>query len=130
MKNLEKSLKIKKKLFIIFGLINLFLTNIILQVLLFLVPTIFATFVSQIFNFLFGFYLYGKKVFKVRHLNNRHFMKYFLLSIIVWNINWLTIIYLSRFIYSENIIALFLVPPLAMTSYISQKYFVFKIKKN
>ena len=56
-------------------------------------------------------------------------MKYFLLSIIVWNINWLTISYLSRFIYSENIIALFLVPPLAMTSYISQKYFVFKIKK-
>ena len=116
----------KKKLFVIFGLINLLLTNIILQVLLLIVPTILATFSSQLFNFLFGFYIYGKKVFKVKYLNKRQFMKYFLLSILVWNINWLTINYVSMFVYSKNIIALFLVPPLALISYISQKYFVFK----
>ena len=116
----------KKKLFVIFGLINLLLTNIILQVLLLIVPTILATFSSQLLNFLFGFYIYGKKVFKVKYLNKRQFMKYFLLSILVWNINWLTINYVSMFVYSKNIIALFLVPPLALISYISQKYFVFK----
>ena len=119
----------KKKLFIIYGFINLLLTNIILQFFLLIVPIIYATFVSQLFNFLFGFYIYGKKVFKVRHLNKKHFMKYFLLSILVWNINWLTINYVSMFVYSKNIIALFLVIPLALISYISQKYFVFKKKK-
>jgi len=116
----------KKKLFVILGLINLLLTNIILQFLLLIVPTIYATFVSQIFNFLFGFYLYGKKVFKVNYLKKKHFIKYFLLCIIVWNINWLTINYISMFAYSKNIIALLLIPPLALISYISQKYFVFK----
>ena len=116
----------KKKLFIIYGLINLLLTNIILQVFLFIAPTIFATFVSQIFNFLFGFYLYGKKVFKVNNLNKKHLIKYFLLSIIVWNTNWLTIYYVSIFGYSKNIIALFLVPPLALISYLFQKYIIFK----
>ena len=119
----------KKKLFLIFGLINLFLTNIILQVLLFIVPTILATFASQLFNFLFGFYIYGKKVFEVKYLNKKHFIKYFLLSILVWHINWLTINYLSMFVYAKNMIALFLVTPLAVISYISQKYFVFKKKK-
>ncbi len=119
----------KKKLFVIFGLINLFLTNIILQFLLLIVPTVLATFFSQLFNFLFGFYIYGKKVFEVKYLNKKHFMKYFLLSIVVWNINWLTINYVSMFIYSKNMIALFLVPPLALISYISQKYFVFRNKK-
>ena len=119
----------KKKLFVIFGLINLFLTNIILQLLLLIVPTVLATFLSQLFNFLFGFYIYGKKVFGVNYLNKKHFMKYFLLSIIVWKINWLTINNFSTFVYSKNIIALFLVPPLAAISYVSQKYFVFKNKK-
>ena len=119
----------KKKLFVIFGLINLFLTNIILQFLLLIVPTVLATFFSQLFNFLFGFYIYGKKVFEVKYLNKKHFMKYFLLSILVWNINWLTINYVSMFIYSKNMIALFLVTPLALISYISQKYFVFRNKK-
>ena len=116
----------KKKLFIIYGFINLLLTNIILQFFLLIVPIIYATFVSQLFNFLFGFYLYGKKVFKVRYLNNIHFLKYFLLSILVWNTNWLSINYVSMFGYSKNIIALFLVPPLALISYLSQKYLVFK----
>ena len=120
----------KKKLFVIFGLINLFLTNIILQFLLLIVPTVIATFASQLFNFLFGFYIYGKKVFQVKYLHKTHFFKYFLLSIIVWNINWLTINYLSMFVYSKNMIALFLVPPLALISYISQKYFVFQKKNN
>ena len=123
----KKKLQVsKRKLFIIFGLINLILTNIILQGLLFLVPIIYATFVSQIFNFLFGFYLYGKKVFKVKYLNKTQFIKYFLLIIIVWNTNWLTIYYVSIFGYSKNIIALYLIPPLAFISYLSQKYIVFK----
>ena len=71
------------------------------------------------------------KSFKVNQLKSKYLMKYFLLSIIVWNINWLTIIYLSRFIYSKNIIALLISTSLGFVIlYLSQKYFVFKIKKN
>lgn len=128
-KNLKNRCKDpKKKRFIIYGFINIFLTNIILQVLLLIVPTVYATFVSQIFNFIFGFYFYGKKVFKVRNLNKKHFLKYFCLGIIVWNLNWFIIDYISMFVYTKNIIALFLIPPLAMISYIFQKLFVFKNK--
>ena len=127
--NLKKRYKDpKKKLFVLYGLINLFLTNIILQILLLIFSTIYATFLSQLFNFLFGFYLYGKKVFKVKSLDKKNFIKYFLLSIIIWNINWLAINYISMYGYSKNMIALFLVPPLALISYTSQKYFVFKKK--
>ena len=53
----------KKTLFLIFGLINVFLTNLIIQVFLVFFSIIFSTFVGQLFNFLFGFFLYGKKVF-------------------------------------------------------------------
>ena len=118
--------KDKKSFFIIFGMINLFLTNLILQVCLFLFPTILATFISQLFNFLFGFYFYGRKVFIVRVLTKNQFIKYFLLSALIWNLNWISISFLSLYGFAKNIIALTIVPPLALISYICQKNFVFR----
>ena len=97
----------KRYLFIYFGSINVLLTNIIIQIL-------------------FGFYFYGKNVFKVSFLQKSHFKKYIFLNIFIWNINWIIISYLNLFGISKNIIALFLVPPLALISYLSQKYIVFK----
>ena len=118
--------KDKKSSFVLFGLINLLITNLILQVCLFLIPTIIATLISQLFNFLFGFYLYGRKVFKVKVLTKNQLLKYFLLSTLIWNLNWISISYLSLYGYAKNIIALSIVPPLALISYIFQKNFVFK----
>ena len=116
----------KKFLFIIFGSINVLLTNVIIQILLVFFKPIYSTLTGQIFNFFFGFYFYGKNVFKVKSLKKSHLKKYIFLNIFIWNINWITISYLSVFGFSKNIIALFLVPPLALISYILQKYFVFR----
>ena len=116
----------KKFLFIFYGVINVLLTNILLQFLLLLIPTIFAALISQIFNFLFGLYFYGKKVFKVFSLTNRHFLKYFLLNIFVWNLNWILIEEISTFGISKNLVSLIIIMPLAFFSYVIQKYFVFR----
>ena len=61
----------KKVLFLIYGLLNVLTTNLLLQISLLFLPTIFATFISQIFNLNFGFYLYGLKVFKVKFLSKK-----------------------------------------------------------
>ena len=116
----------KRYLFIYFGSINVVLTNIIIQILLFFIKPIFATLIGQLFNFIFGFYFYGKNVFKVSFLQKSHFKKYIFLNFFIWNLNWIIISYLNLFGISKNIIALFLVPPLALISYLSQKYIVFK----
>ena len=116
----------KKFLFIFYGVINVLLTNILLQFLLLLIPTIFAALISQIFNFLFGLYFYGKKVFKVFSLTNRHLLKYFLLNIFVWNLNWILIEEISTFGISKNLVSLIIILPLACFSYVMQKYFVFR----
>ena len=115
----------RKILFIIFGLINVLLSNIILQILLLYNSILFSTFFSQSFNFLFGYYFYGKKVFSVRVLNRTHFLKYLFLNIILWNSNWLIINHLSLLGYSKNLIALLIIPFLALISYSLQRYIIF-----
>ena len=39
--------------------------------------------------------MYGKKVFKVKKLKKRDFINYFMLNIILWNINWGLISFLN-----------------------------------
>jgi len=119
-------IKEKKTLFFLFGIVNVFLTNLIIQILLIFLKTFYATFIGQLFNFLFGFYFYGKNVFKVNSLNKYHLKKYFLLNIIIWNLNWSMISFLTSFGFSKNVIAFILIAPLASLSYIIQKYIVFK----
>ena len=119
-------IKEKKTLFFLLGIVNVFLTNLIIQILLIFLKTFYATFIGQLFNFLFGFYFYGKNVFKVNSLNKYHLKKYFLLNIIIWNLNWSMISFLTSFGFSKNVIAFILIAPLASLSYIIQKYIVFK----
>ena len=119
-------IKEKKTLFFLFGIVNVFLTNLIIQILLIFLKTFYATFIGQLFNFIFGFYFYGKNVFNVNSLNKSHLKKYFLLNIFIWNLNWILISHLSLFDLSKNIIAFILIAPLATLSYIIQKYIVFR----
>ena len=116
----------KKNLFIIYGLLNVIITNIILQILLLFSPSIFATLVSQIFNLSFGFYFYGKNVFKIKLLNFEQFMKYLILNIFLWNFNWIMIDFISSYGLSKNIASITIICPLAFFSYISQKSIIFK----
>ena len=117
----------EKKLFIFYGLLNVFFTNIILQMSLIFFPTLLSTFLSQLFNLNFGYYTYGKKVFKVNKFKKKYSIKYLILNLILWNLNWIIINFLNIFNISKNISALALIPFLALLSYSYQKYFIFRV---
>ena len=112
--------------FIFYGFYNVFISNLVLQILLLYLSSFQATFISQVVNFLLGYYLYGKKVFKVKNLRINNFFKYLILVICLWNTNWILIEFFHTFEISRNIVALVIIPFLALISYISQKYIVFK----
>ena len=116
----------EKRLFLIFGILNFLITNIVLQISLLLIPTLFATVFSQTLNLLIGFFLYGKKVFKFNRLNKLVFKKYFFLASILWILNFALI---QSFFYigiNKNLTAICIIPLLVAISYFSQRNFVFK----
>ena len=118
--------KQKKMLFIFYGIFNVLITNIILQLLLISFSTLIATLLSQTFNLLFGFYYYGKKVFEVNLLKKSHLLKFLILHLFLWKMNWSLIDLISSNNLSKNISSLFLIIPLACLSYFSQRFIVFK----
>ena len=123
---IETNLKENKKfLFIFYGILNTFLTNILLQITLFFSPIILSTLISQIFNLNLGYYLYGKKVFKVKYLRKKQYLKYVSSNFIIWNINWILISTLNSYNISKNLAALIVIPFLALVSFMYQKYFIF-----
>ena len=115
----------KKVLFLIYGLINVLSTNLILQISLLFLPIIFATLISQIFNLNFGFYLYGLKVFKVKFLNKEIYIKYLFFHSLLWIFNWFLINVIYSYNVSKNLAALFVLPFLALISFVYQKNIVF-----
>ena len=115
-----------KRLFLIFGIINFLITNIILQISLLFSPTLFATVLSQLVNFLIGYYLYGKKVFNVSRLNSFIFKKYFILSLILWLLNFGFIELFFYYGMNKNLSAIIIIPFLVSLSYLSQKYLIFR----
>ena len=115
----------KKVLFLIYGLVNVLITNLLLQIFLFFFPIFFATLISQIFNLNFGFYLYGLKVFKVGFLGKKIYLKYLFFHLFLWILNWFLINFIYSYNISKNLAALFVVPFLALISYVYQKNIVF-----
>ena len=68
MKSLKFSNKIKE---IISRIWNIkFFNKYCFANILLIIPTLLATILSQVINLMIGFYVYGKKVFKIRSLNN------------------------------------------------------------
>ena len=124
LKNLQ--INKQKKLFIFFGFFNFLITNAVLHIFLLFTPILFSTILSQIINLLIGYYLYGKKVFKLNKLTNSVFIKYFVLAFIIWSLNFSIIRSFFYFGVNKNITALFILPILVMISYFFQKRFVFK----
>lgn len=116
----------KKKLFLVYGILNFLATNIILQILLLIIPTFFATVLSQIVNLFIGYFLYGKKVFKFKKLNKFVFKKYLFLAFILWILNFALIQCFFNIGVNKNVTAILVVPLLVAISYYSQRYFVFK----
>ncbi len=116
----------QKKMFLFYGIINFLITNAILHIGLFLISTLFATVLSQAVNILVGYFLYGKKVFKIKKLNKFVFKKYLFLATILWLLNFVFIESLFYFGVNKNITAIFIIPLLVVISYLSQRNFVFR----
>ena len=116
----------QKKLFLVFGFLNFLITNAVLQISLLFTPILFSTILSQIINVLIGYYLYGKKVFKLNKLTNLVLRKYFVLAFILWFLNFSIIRSFFYLGFNKNISALSIIPILVVISYFFQKRFVFK----
>ena len=115
----------KESLFIYYGILNTIITNILLQISLLFLPIVLSTFISQIFNLNFGYFLYGKKVFRVKYLRKKQYIKYVIVNLFIWNINWILISILNSYNISKNLAALIVIPFLALISFKYQKHFIF-----
>ncbi|MBD2550361.1 GtrA family protein [Microcystis elabens FACHB-917] len=115
----------RRRRFLLFGAVNVAITNACLQLLLSLAPIGLATFCSQVVNFSLGYVLYGKGVFRVDRMGRRSAAAYGLVSILLWGVNWGGIALLSGLGLSSKLAALLLVPILPLISYALQLRFVF-----
>ena len=116
----------QKRRFVAFGLLNITITNGLLQALLaFNLATGLATLLSQLCNLVFGYVLYGTQVFRVQRLQRRSAAAYGLLALLLWWANWAGIQALAQHGWSRQLAALALITPLAALSYGAQKWLVF-----
>lgn len=116
----------QKRRFLIFGLLNITITNAFLQVLLAAgLATGLATLLSQLCNVVLGYVLYGTQVFRVQRLQRRSAFAYGLLALVLWGGNWAGIHGLAQLGWSRQLGALLLIAPLAAVSYVAQKWLVF-----
>ena len=118
-----------KRRFLVAGLANIFLTNLLLQLLLFsgLISIGGCTLISQLFNGMVGYMIYGKFVFASQAL--RTFSKpvrYLGLMTSLWLLNWTGIYILQGLNVSKNAGGLLMIIPLAAYSYTLQRRWVFK----
>lgn len=129
-KNLDSLFNGRKRLFLIYGALNFLITNFVLHLTLFILPIIFSSALSSITNILIGFYLYGKKVFKVEKFSKKLFQYYFFLSFFSWGINFLFIKLMSEFGIQKNLAAIIMIPILTIISYLTLNKFIFSNKNS
>ena len=119
------SSKGRKRLFLFYGITNFLITNLVLHLLLLVIPIFLATIASQITNLIIGFYLYGKKVFKIKNLTYQEFRKYILLASFNWTLNYVSIRFMYENGINKNLAAIFTIPFLVLISYSFQKKYIF-----
>ncbi len=122
-------MKGQKRRFLIAGLINVIVSNFILQVLLYLqlLSAAASTLVYQTIVGFVGYIIYGKFVFNSSGLVSvRLSAKFLILNLLLWGMNWLGLEIAGIFAINQNLAALLLIAPLACCSYVLQKLYVFK----
>jgi len=124
-KNFKILFKGRKRLFLFYGITNFLITNSVLHILLLVIPIFLATIVSQITNLVIGFYLYGKKVFKMNNLTFKELSKYILLASFIWILNYTSIKLMYNNGINKNLAAIFNIPFLVLISYFFQRKYVF-----
>ena len=115
----------RKRLFLFYGIANFLITNSVLHLLLLVIPIFLATIASQITNLIIGFYLYGKKVFKMKNLTYQEFRKYILLASFNWTLNYVSIRFMYEKGINKNLAAIFTIPFLVLISYFFQRKYIF-----
>lgn len=116
----------RKRRFLSFGLLNIAITNGLLQLLLAInLATGLATLLSQLLNVGLGYVLYGTQVFRVERLGQRSAFAYGGLALLLWWGNWAGITGLTKLGWPRSASALALIPMLAAFSYLAQKKLVF-----
>ena len=115
----------RKRLFLFYGFANFLVTNTVLHLLLLVIPIFLATIISQITNLVIGFYLYGKKVFKMNNLTYKELRKYILLASFNWILNYILIRFMYENGINKNLAAIFTLPFLVLISYFFQKKYIF-----
>jgi hypothetical protein len=115
----------RKRRFLLYGTLNVLITNTFLQGMLIVFPTGAATMFSQLINMSLGYYLYGKGVFQVSRFTRRSAVGYILMALFLWWLNWFGIVFLAATGISKNLAALLLIPVLPLISYGIQKLFIF-----
>jgi putative flippase GtrA len=111
------------------GLLNVLVTNAVLQFLLAsnLVTVVMATLISQVINTGLGYAIYGKLVFRAKGLrHHRPLFRYLLLMTAMWILNAAGIETGEGFGIQKNLAAAALIPCLAVISFCAQKHWVFK----
>ena len=119
----------QKRRFGVAGIINVLITNAALQSLLAsnLASIAVATLISQSINTILGYAIYGKLVFGAKGLREREpIIRYGALMIAMWLLNATGIELGAAVSLSKNAAAIVMVPCLAVLSYITQKYWVFR----
>ncbi len=113
--------------FLLFGTLNFLITNLVLQVSLFIFKIWLATLISQSLNFIIGYFLYSKYVFKVKIGSKFRLLKYLILSLSIWYINLFLIVYFSNyFSISSNFGAGLAIPIIVIFSFFSQRFLIFR----
>ena len=124
-----KKAKGQKRRFGIAGIINVLITNAVLQALLAsnAMSIALATLFSQATNTILGYAIYGKLVFGAKGLRQiKPVIRYLLLMIGMWLLNTAGIQLGSAISLSKNTAAIFMVPCLAVLSFATQKSWVFR----
>ena len=119
----------QKRRFGVAGIINVLITNAVLQTLLAsnLASVAVATLISQSINTILGYAIYGKLVFGAKGLRGKEpVIRYGVLMITMWLLNAAGIELGTALSLSKNSAAILMVPCLAVLSYISQKHWVFR----
>ena len=124
-KNFKHFSKGRKRLFLFYGIANFLVTNSVLHLLLLVIPIYLATILSQISNLIIGFYLYGKKVFKMNNLSYKELSKYIFLASFIWILNYVSIRIMYESGIHKNLAAIMNIPPLVLISYFFQKRYIF-----
>ena len=115
----------QQKFFLFNALFVWGLSQLVLQLLLWLSKVSIATLTSQIIYIILGFQLYGKNVFNMKKYSNYFLLKFIIMSSFLWAINFCGINLLDSFFYNKNIAAITMIPILAVISFLLQKYYVF-----